>query len=417
MGTAPIDSREFFEDRLGKSLAERESIIKDKLQAAWQIHVARVQEELESGWQNHIGVAIEGVLGGLKDCLRDDIQQVARQLSAGKDDEALRSEIEALRAELGEARTTAEQEKAAALESLRTELEAESRGEIARRERAQKQRMQSLHKAVRRSEQAETRDDVVAALLDGVAPYVERAMLLQIDGNMITASYSRAQDGEGAVRTQFELPVEQAPALHNAKQAAEPLVAMRIPSEFSQDVLSRMGDARDEKLRIFPIISRKSVKALLVLEVGDHSFEPGAVEILTIAAGYRWVTVKESNEPVQLIAIQGTGPTEVQPQQKGLPWFQLSPQDQEVHLKAQRFARVQVAELRLYQSDRVRRAREENNIYGVFREEIDRARETFRMQFVETCSSMLDYYHMELVSILANDKEKVLGPDYPGPLV
>jgi hypothetical protein len=116
-----------------------------------------------------------------------------------------------------------------------------------------------------------------------------------------------------------------------------------------------------------------------------------------------------------LIAIQGN--QEPKPKENTQNWFQLSPQEQEVHLRAQRFARVQVAELRLYQSDRVRQSRRENNIYGVFRNEIDQAREEFRTQFVETCPSMLDYYHMELVRILANENEKVLGSEYPGPLV
>jgi hypothetical protein len=116
-----------------------------------------------------------------------------------------------------------------------------------------------------------------------------------------------------------------------------------------------------------------------------------------------------------LITIQGSA--EAKPKESTHNWFQLSPQEQEVHLRAQRFARVQVAELRLYQSERVRQSRRDGNIYGVFRTEIDQAREEFRTQFVETCPSMLDYYHMELVRILANENEKVLGPDYPGPLV
>lgn len=446
MSTAPVNLNEFHEDSLHKSLVERESVVKEQLQAAWHLHIARVQEELESGWKNHIGVAIEGVLVNLQDSLRGEMQQIAKQLADSQTEEVRREGEENLRVALEQAARAAEEAKqeageamAEALASLRASLEEERLQEMERQEEekrqelerleeekrleleiqeeAWKQEVQALHKAVRRCEQAESRDDVIAALLDGVAPYAERAVLLQLDGHMITDCHGIPQREEGAEPLSLDIPVEQAAALHNAKQSAEPLVAMRLDSEFSSELLGHLGEAVDEKLRVFPVISRNSVKALLVLEAGSRPFSAGAVEILTISAGHKWITGKESTEPAQLIAIQGTGSSEPKPREQAQPWFQLSPQEQEIHLRAQRFARVQVAELRLYQSERVRQARKDNNLYGVFRQEIDRVREEFRTQFVETCPSMLDYYHMELVRILANEKEKVLGPGYPGPLV
>ena len=44
-------------------------------------------------------------------------------------------------------------------------------------------------------------------------------------------------------------------------------------------------------------------------------------------------------------------------------WFELSREDQELHLKAQRFARVQVAEMRLYKSDAVKEGRASRELY------------------------------------------------------
>ncbi len=487
MSTAPSNFGELHEDSLSKSLLERESAIKERLQAAWQLHIARVQEELESGWQSHIGVAVEGVLVNLQDSLRTEMLESARKI-AETQAESLRSsladeaevriqeavereraaaeearleEIAALRAELEQAREEAasrleelRQEESARLEQERAEeaarleqeraeeaarleeernqeiarlaeehaaeianIEEERLNELIRLEDLQKQQLQALHKAVRRSEQAENREDVVAALLDGVAPYADRAVLIQLEGDMITGFHSTEQREEDAEPVSLEIPVEQAPALHNAKQSGEPLVAMRLETEFSRELLSHIGEARDEKVRVFPVMSRNAVRALLLVEAGSKAFHASAVEILTITAGHKWVVGKESNEPAQLITIQGSGTAEPKAKEPGQNWFQLSPQEQEIHLRAQRYARVQVAELRLYQSERVRQARKDSNIYGVFHQEIDQVRSDFKTQFVETCPSMLDYYHMELVRILANENEKVLGPDYPGPLV
>ena len=415
MSTAAANFNDPREDSLTKSLAEREAAMKERLSAAWQLHIARVQEELESGWQSHISMAVEGALLNLQDPLREEIQESARRMADSQTEELRRAHEDEIQHVLEESKQGAEEEKLQAIETLRAELGEHHRVELEQAHESFRQQMQSLHKAVRRSENAEGRDDVIAALLDGVTPYAERAVLLQLDGDMIVGVCGVAGSEDPYEMHSLEIPVERAPALHNAKQSGEPLVAMRLESEFSSEILGYLGEAADEKIRVFPVISRGLVKALILVEAGAKPFHAGSIEILTMTAGHRWVASKEVAEPAQLIAIQGN--QEPKPKETTQNWFQLSPQEQEVHLRAQRFARVQVAELRLYQSERVRQSRRENNIYGVFRSEIDQAREEFRTQFVETCPSMLDYYHMELVRILANENEKVLGSEYPGPLV
>jgi hypothetical protein len=86
-----------------------------------------------------------------------------------------------------------------------------------------------------------------------------------------------------------------------------------------------------------------------------------------------------------------------------------------LHSEAVRFARVTVAELELAKPLACRTAREQGDLYVVLSKEIDKARETFRRQFM-IVPSMTDYLHKELVeSILQGDTTK-LGADYPGEL-
>ena len=92
-------------------------------------------------------------------------------------------------------------------------------------------------------------------------------------------------------------------------------------------------------------------------------------------------------------------------------------EQQRPHLEAQRFARVKVAEMRLYQAEAVERGRARGDLYGELKAGIDAARETFRQDYFATCPSMQDYLHLELVRVLAQDDPARLGPDYPGPLV
>jgi hypothetical protein len=88
-----------------------------------------------------------------------------------------------------------------------------------------------------------------------------------------------------------------------------------------------------------------------------------------------------------------------------------------LHGRAQRFARVQVAEMRLYKSNLVKAGRENAALYPALRADIDSARETYQSQFLsDSTKSMYDYLHLELVTALASNDESLLGREYPGPL-
>jgi hypothetical protein len=97
-------------------------------------------------------------------------------------------------------------------------------------------------------------------------------------------------------------------------------------------------------------------------------------------------------------------------------WSDLTPEEQQVHLRAQRFARTRVAELLLNRMRQVEAGRAAGDLYRELREEIDAGRDHFRRQFAGAFTSMVDYYHLELVRTLAKDDEALLGPEYPGPL-
>ena len=93
----------------------------------------------------------------------------------------------------------------------------------------------------------------------------------------------------------------------------------------------------------------------------------------------------------------------------------LTQEEQELHARAQRFARVRVAEMRLYRAQAVKEGRESGNLFQALQQEIESGRERYRQDFFIS-PSMIDYFHVELVRTLANDDASMLGPDYPGPL-
>jgi hypothetical protein len=98
-------------------------------------------------------------------------------------------------------------------------------------------------------------------------------------------------------------------------------------------------------------------------------------------------------------------------------WENLPAREQALHLRAQRFARVRVAEWRLHDGAAVRTGRERSDLYGALGPQIEEARDHFRREFLEPCPSMVDYLHREMVHTLAKDDAQLLGKDYPGPLL
>jgi hypothetical protein len=135
-----------------------------------------------------------------------------------------------------------------------------------------------------------------------------------------------------------------------------------------------------------------------------------AVELLTQVAGAAWSAMPEPPAP-ELVSI------ELAPPKPASAWDRLPLEEQRIHLRAQRFARVQVAEMRLFHADAVQSGRARRNLYDALHNSIETAREAFRLSFFAPCSSMVDYLHLELVQTLAHDDPDLLGNNYPGPMV
>jgi hypothetical protein len=94
---------------------------------------------------------------------------------------------------------------------------------------------------------------------------------------------------------------------------------------------------------------------------------------------------------------------------------QLSEAEQKLHKDARRFAKLLVSEIELYNKAKVADGRKNRDLYQRLKTDIDRSRQTFEKRFGKSLSKQFDYFHDELVKILAANDSSVLGPEYPGP--
>jgi hypothetical protein len=262
------------------------------------------------------------------------------------------------------------------------------------RERTRREFADQLNQTVRRIRQAADLDELGATLLDAAGAFASGAAWFRIAGEAAKGERIRGVPEETAEAFHaLEIPLSSAAALAGAVESRDPVMAASTPREVSEDLAKLLGHPPDGRVSIFPVVVRDRVPALLY---AWGSVQGPAVELLTQVAAAAWAEVSEPPASA---------------------WDRLSLDEQRIHLRAQRFARVRVAEMRLFRADAVQAGRARRNLYDTLGKSIDAAREAFRLSFFAPCSSMVDYLHLELVRTLAHDDPDLLGDNYPGPMV
>lgn len=325
---------------------------------------------------------------------------------------AARAHLEPLWQALGQALEERMAACASALNQRLAEVLAEER-EAGRRE-GRRELAEQLGQAVRRLRQADNLSEWAAALLDATTHFCDLAIVLAVRDETFAWVASRGLSPSVCERfAGWQEALQMAPALASTVSAGEPLAASLSPEELSSSLAEALGDAQTGHVWLLPVWKRGRVAAVVVAGGGETTLDPGGLELVAAMAGMapggaEWPPLEAPAPPVKPAG---------QPPRALPEWSQLSREDQELHLRAQRFARVQVAEMRLHQSQAVRNGRTRGDLYGALKTEIDAAREAFRAQFLGASPTMVDYLHRELVRTLAHEDAALLGKDYPGPLV
>mgnify|MGYP001077022079 CR=1 FL=1 len=373
--------------QIGPDLFEQErQTAAEQIAAAWQLHVESVQELLERGWKEHLERALEERFGAFREAFE---QELDRRLSARLGQETERAASGAIRA-LGE----------------------------------------RLNQVARRLDQAASAAEWAAALLDGAFSFAPRVVLFSIAGRRIQYEDHRAAAGFELRSTPPEpVPLAEAPAFRNVLETKDTVISLASAAELSQTLCDALDGGEDKRICLLPVITgrregEKRVAAVLYVESGEAPVDLNLLEVVAALAGPALdalqaagaapqarapvIPILPAAPPPAAVAAAGAAP-------EAPDWSALPRDEQELHARAQRFARVRVAEIRLYHAKKVREGREIRNIYAILKEEIDRSRAQFRHEFMRV-PSMIDYLHLEFLRTLANDDPGLLGPDYPGPL-
>jgi hypothetical protein len=337
--------------------------VSEELLAAWRNHFGRLEQELQSGWQEQIRFI------------------VTQRFPEGAPAPQAGTQVPELEHQLLEHR----------LEDARHQATAQLNHVMA-----------PFHRVAQRPAW-------VRALAGAGERYARRVvvlMLRQSDEPLAARALDLDYDSGKALPSE-PVPLCYAPAILSAMESGRPVVAVRSGAEISVALENMLGPGAD-RAQIFPLRAHGESFGVLYAEGVDDS---GAMEAIAAVAG---LSAAANREILRQASFER--PAAVTASPRPSTWNELPAGEQEIHLRAHRFARTQAAQLRLYRAQEVREGRAAANLYGILQEPIDQARRAYQEQFVVGCESMVDYFHSELVKTLANNDERLLGGGYPGPL-
>src|SRR5207237_151002 len=110
-------------------------------------------------------------------------------------------------------------------------------------------------------------------------------------------------------------------------------------------------------------------------------------------------------EPVSVAAAAAPAPVA-----DSLP--QMTPEEADVHRKAQRFARLLVDEIKLYNQAKVADGRKHRDLYDRLKEDIEKSRGTFLKRYGNSVAAGADYFSQELLRSLAEDDPSIMGANF-----
>ncbi len=304
-----------------------------------------------------------------------------------------------------------------------------------------------LVKAIGAIQAGSSQKEILRALLDGTSSYCGRAALFVIKGGAAAGWQGRGFKESDSIKD-FVLDVSGG----TAGQALQSRTALTgSGKDLDTNFVSRFGAASDDHAMVLPLLLRDKVAALVYADSSTETgspFDAAALELLVTATS-AWLevaslrkqsakeevaTVKAEASPVQTVssfsdpfaghapshaapppapeqaaaAAAGVATAEVHASGSG----EMSAEDADTHRKAQRFARLLVDEIKLYNQVKVSEGRKNKDLYDRLKEDIEKSRSTYQKRYGNTAASSADYFNQEVVRSLAEDDSSLMGANF-----
>jgi hypothetical protein len=306
-----------------------------------------------------------------------------------------------------------------------------------------------------------TQKEILRALLDGGVAYGPRIALFVVKAGAASGWQSRGFGDDDPVKD-FALDMNVGPVAHAYQNRA--VVPANI-AEMGARFVDQFGGPSNEQVLVLPLVLKDKIAALVYADGGSGgSLDASSLELLVLATS-AWLEVislrkqaqaapapMQSEVPVE----RAPAPAPVQtvssfsdpfashtpkhiakapapepepaaevvevasaasgaaaaPAAAADPFAGLSPADADTHRKAQRFARLLVDEIKLYNQAKVAEGRRNKDVYDRLKSEIEQSRSTYDKRYGGTAAAGTNYFQQEVVRSLAEDDASLMGKNF-----
>jgi len=301
-----------------------------------------------------------------------------------------------------------------------------------------------------------TQKEILRALLDVASSYAARTALFVVKGGAATGWQGRGLGGDDGVKD-FLLDIASGPVAHAYQNR---IAAPANIAEMDRRFVKQFGGPENEQILVLPLVLKEKVAALLYADGGSSGLldaaslevlvmstsawlevtslrkqaqvqreaaDGGAMERPTVAPPVQTVSsysdpfaghapkhiAKSAPEPsAEVVEVASAASASAAAAPATDPFAGLSAEDADVHRKAQRFARLLVDEIKLYNQAKVSEGRRNKDLYDRLKEDIEKSRATFQKRYGNTAAASGDYFQKEVLRSLAEDDLSVMGASF-----
>jgi len=286
--------------------------------------------------------------------------------------------------------------------------------------------------------------DILNTLLDQTAGFCARSVLFVVKQEVATVWQALGFDDDNAVRD-FALDSETR-LLQHVLGKREP--ATGDTTQMDARFLSTFGAPVNGECHLLPLFLKDKVAAVLYADAGtaNASCERSALDLLARftsiwleAQGGRKAAPEEA--PVETSSADAQKPPAAGLSADSPEWSQsgaaaavaripepvpvppvapeavpaaceMSTADADTHKRAQRFARLLIDEIKLYNKAKVEEGLKQKDLYDRLHDDIDKSRASYAKRYGSTAAVAGDYFVQELIRGLAQGDATTLGPNF-----
>ena len=170
---------------------------------------------------------------------------------------------------------------------------------------------------------------------------------------------------------------------------------------------------------MLPLVVKDKVAAVIYADAGTvpgGALDSSGLQTLTRFAAI-WLELaalrkvggtsaaEEAAPPQPAVAMAASAPASVHTVSSGS-------EEDELHKKARRFAKLLVEEIKLYNQPRVEEGRQHKDLYDRLKVDIEKSRSTYDKRYAESAVASADYFTQELIRILADNDASLMGASF-----